>query len=470
MIDKFLFFDIVEGKKGCISMNRSKNGTTDMTVGSPLQHIIYFAIPILIGNFFQHIYNLVDTMVAGYCLGDDAIAAIGATASLYALLIDLIMGLNSGYGIVIAQSFGAREEKRIRQSLAGTVLLNAGVTVCMTVGFLAALKPLLRLMNTPEAVFQQAWLYIAFICCGLFATSCYNMMSAILRALGNSKTPLYFLILSSVLNIILDVILIAVLGTGIAGAAAATVAAQAVSGFLCARLFIRNYREYLPGREDFAGAAAIMKELISSGLAMGLMYCVVDIGSVIFTSANNLLGKTIITAHIAARRLIMLIFQPVGAIAGANATFAGQNWGARQYRRILQGLRQVICLEAAWGAAALVMVFLFGEQLIRLSTGTVNPEIIQNGILSMRIHGCCCWALGILLSLRTAMQAMGHKAAPLTASTAELVMKVASAWYFIPKYGFIATCFTEPVIWVVCMLFLVVVYFGVNRKELEQRN
>lgn len=437
----------------------------DMTEGDPIRLILAFAVPLFIGNIFQQIYTMVDTIVVGHSLGDSAIAAVGATSSLYALLVDFAIGMNSGYGIVVTQSFGSQDQTAMRRSVAGMVVLNTAVTSLVTALSLLFLPALLRYMNTPEAIFSQAYTYIAILCAGMLTTIGYNMCSAILRSVGNSRSPLYFLIISCGVNITLDIVLVVGFQLGVAGAAIATVAAQGISAILCGLYIIRNYREILPGREDFRQIGPILPSLLSSGFAMALMYCVVDLGSTIFQRANNLLGDAYITAHTASHRIMAIMMQPLATIATANSTFAGQNWGAKRAERIKDTLKKVIGLELLWVVFACGVVWLFGGALVRLTTGTTSAATVDNAVLSLRLHLSCFPALAVLLCLRTTMQAMGRKTAPVVSSCIELAMKVLAAWQLIPRRGFLGTCVTEPVTWVLMMAFLVCAYLTKREKS-----
>lgn len=435
----------------------------DMTEGEPIRLILAFAVPLFIGNVFQQIYNVVDTMVAGYNLGDGAIAAIGATTSLYHLVLNLATGLNSGYAIVVTQSFGARDTKRLKQSIAGMLWLNAAAAAIITVLALLFLRPLLRFLNTPEAIFQDAYQYIMVICAGIAATIAYNFFAAVLRALGNSRTPLYFLMISCVLNIALDMLLVAGFHWGVAGAAAATVIAQAISAALGGAYLLRNYRDILPGREDLRTPRALLGDLLSAGTAMGLMYCVVDLGTVIFQRANNSLGEIYIASWTSARRLISIAMQPLGTIANAFSTFVGQNWGAGKKERIRSTLKKVLLMEVGWSLLACAAAYAFGAALIRFTTGTRDPEIIRNAVLSLRCHLTFFPALGMLFCMRTAMQSMGRKLAPIVSSCVEMGMKLLSAAWIIPRFGFPGVCMTEPVTWCLMLLFLAVAWLAGRR-------
>ncbi|MDE6881173.1 MAG: MATE family efflux transporter [Oscillospiraceae bacterium] len=437
----------------------------DMTEGDPVRLILAFAVPLFIGNIFQQVYSVVDTMVAGYGLGDGAIAAIGATSSLYNLILNIAMGLNSGYAIVVTQRFGAHDEKRLKQSIAGMCLLNGAAALVLTALSLAFLGPLLRFLNTPEAIFAQSYRYIAIICAGMTATIAYNLFAAVLRAVGNSRAPLYFLVVSCLLNILLDLVLVLVLRWGVAGAALATVAAQTVSAVLGGVYLLRRYRAILPGRKDFRVPGTLLAHLLSTGAAMGLMYCVVDMGTVIFQRANNSLGELFIASWTSARRLISIGMQPLGTIATAFSTFVGQNWGAGKRERIRATLKQVLVMETAWSLLACAVAYAFGAALIRFTTGTEDPAVVENAVLSLRCHLTFFPALGVLLCLRMAMQSMGKKLVPVISSCVELAMKLLSAAWIIPHFGYPGTCMTEPVTWTLMMLFLVGAYLA-RRREL----
>lgn len=438
----------------------------DMTQGQPVRLILAFAIPLFIGNIFQQVYSMVDTMVAGYNLGDNAIAAIGATSALYGLLVNFASGMNSGYAIVVTQRFGAHEEEKLKEAIAGMMKLDLLVTAILTVLSLAFLKPLMRFMNVPDAIFAEAYSYIAVICAGMVSTICYNMFAGILRAVGNSRTSLYFLMISSLLNMGMDVVFIVGFRTGIAGAALATVIAQTASAVLCGIYVFRNYRSILPGRGDFRVTGKMLSELLSQGIAMGLMLCAVDMGSVIFQRANNGLGGTIISANTASRRIIGILMQPLSTIASASSTFVGQNWGAKKTGRIKSALKQVMGMEIIWGLFSCGVVYAFGGMLVRFTTGTADAGIVGNAVMSLRWHFTFFPILGCLLALRTAMQAMGRKKAPVLSGCLELGMKIFSASVLIPKLGFFGTSITEPVTWTLMLLFLGMA-FAIQNKILS---
>ena len=447
------------------SISKPTARVRDMTSGSPARLILLFAVPLFIGNIFQQVYSMVDTMVVGYHLGDQAIAAIGATSSLYSLLINFANGLNNGYGIVVTQRFGAHDREKMKQAIAGMMLLNGIVVLVLTCLALTLLKPLMRFMNTPAEIFSQAYAYISIIIGGMVTTMGYNLFAAILRAMGNSRSPLYFLILSSLLNVGLDLLFVMGLDLGIGGAAIATVLAQSVSALSCCLYVLRNYREYLPEKKDFRVPRQTLSTLFSTGIAMALMSCLVDLGSVIFQRANNILGEIFITAHAVSRKILIIMIQPQATIAVAASTFIGQNWGAGKADRIRTGLKQALGLELLWGCIATVLVYLFGRQLVRFTTGTEDPAVLDNAVLSLRIHFAMFPLLGLLFCIRNALQSMGQKLAPVLSSGIELTMKILSASVLIPRLGFLGTCLTEPVTWGLMVAFLLTFYM-VKRKQL----
>ena len=436
----------------------------DMTEGSTFRLLVAYAIPLLVGNLFQQFYSLVDTMVVGYRLGDQAIAAIGATVSLYSLIINFACDLNNGYGIVVTQRFGAHQPREMRQAVAGMIELDAAVSFGLTIMSLVFLRPLLLFMNTPQEIFDQSYAYIFAICAGIPVTIAYNMFSAIMRALGNSRSPLFFLIISSVLNAALDILFVWVLDAGISGAAVATVIAQLISALLSGIYVWHNYREYLPKGNDWRVPGKVLTSLFTMGFAMALASCVVELGTVIFQRTTNLLGEVLITAHSASRRIVIMMLQPIMTMAAANMTFVGQNYGAGKMDRIRPAVRLTMLMEIVWCLFAAAVVFLFGEQLIRFTTGTTNSEVLHNAVLSLRIQFIIYPVLGVLFCYRNTLQGMGQKVVPVLSSCIELAMKLLAAGWLIPKLGFIGVCITEPVTWALMVIFLASAYAVLQKK------
>lgn len=436
----------------------------DMTQSSPLSLILAFSVPLLIGNIFQQIYSMVDTMVVGHGVGDQAIAAIGATSALYSIIVNFAWSLNNGYAIVVTQRFGAQNIRGMRHAIAGMIMLNSGMTALLTVLALIFLRPLMAFMNTPAAIFEDAYAYITIIYLGMFSTIAYNMFAGILRAMGNSRSPLYFLIVSSLLNIALDLLFVMVLRMGVAGAALATVIAQTISAVLCGIYTLRSYGDYMPRREHFRVPSETLKELASTGFAMALMITVIDAGSLVYMRANNAFGEVIITSHVTARRIIGIFMGPISSVSTALSTFVGQNFGAGKKDRIRTGIIKICLFEIGFSIVAFVVLFFAGASIVRLITGTSDAEIIRNAVMSVRIHTAFFPFLGLVFCIRSSMQSMGKKKAPILASCIELSLKFVAAAWFIPTFGFLGTSFTEPLIWLFMAVYLVIAYAGQRKK------
>ena len=436
----------------------------DMTQGSPLSLILAFSVPLLIGNIFQQVYSMVDTMVVGHGVGDQAIAAIGATSALYSIIVNFAWALNNGYAIVVTQRFGAQNIRGMRHAIAGMIMLNSGMTALLTVLALIFLRPLMAFMNTPAAIFEDAYAYITIIYLGMFSTIAYNMFAGILRAMGNSRSPLYFLIVSSLLNIALDLLFVMVLRMGVAGAALATVIAQTISAVLCGIYTLRSYGDYMPRREHFRVPSETLKELASTGFAMALMITVIDAGSLVYMRANNAFGEVIITSHVTARRIIGIFMGPISSVSTALSTFVGQNFGAGKKDRIRTGIIKTCLFEIGFSVVAFVVLFFAGASIVRLITGTSDAEIIRNAVMSVRIHTAFFPFLGLVFCIRSSMQSMGEKKAPILASCIELSLKFVAAAWFIPTFGFLGTSLTEPLIWLFMAVYLVIAYAGQRKK------
>ncbi len=450
-------------------MNHTTSKITNMTEGNPVRIIMAFAVPLFIGNVFQQVYNLVDTMIAGHFLGDGAIAAIGATSVLYSLLMNLAWGLNNGYCIILSRIFGSGNREDFRSGAATMIKLNLGMGILLTVISVTFLRPMMRLLLTPEEVFDQSYLYIVIILGGMLTTIAYNGCAGFLRAIGNSRTPLYFLILSSLLNLALDTAFVVLLHTGIAGAALATVIAQAVSALLCMGYIFRNYKEYLPRSSDWKTNRKLSTEMFSTGFSMALMQCVFSLGSVILQRSINALSTNTITAHTAARRVYEMLMIPMSTLSSATSTFVGQNYGAKKYHRIVEANRKMLLVELAWSVFSILVCWTLGKPLIVLLTATKNKEIIENALLNLRLSTACFFPLGALFILRYSMQAMGHKVLPVLSSTIELVVKIISAAVLVPAIGYLGVAVTEPVIWCLCALFLGTFYVTIgHQKQTEE--
>lgn len=448
-------------------VKQMKNAVSlDMTEGNSMRHILLFALPLFIGTLFQQAYNLADTMIAGHSLGNDAVAAIGSTSALYSVIIYFAGGLNNGYGILISRLFGAKNKERLRQAVAVMIVLDLVVTVILTAVILPLLRPILHLLDTPQDILVHAYEYIFVIFAGMVMTICYNMCAGFLRALGNSRVPLYFLILSCCLNIGMDVMFMVVLKMGVMGAALATVIAEAVSAFACMWYIYRQYWEFLPGWKDWKLPKDLVGEMFSIGLSMAMMQSVFALGSIILQKAINNLGTGLITAHTASRRVYELLMMPMSTVGTANATFVSQNFGAGKMKRITDTLKKVMWIELVWSFFSLVVSVLLGREIVKLLLGTGNEDVLSNAVLNLNASTLFFFPLGVLLVMRMSMQSMGYKVAPVISSSIELVVKIVASQWLIPRWGYIGVVATEPVIWVLCMIFLLFIYSTTYKTRL----
>ena len=431
----------------------------DMTKGNPTRLILQFAIPLLIGNLFQLVYSLTDTRIVGSFLGEAALAAVGATNSLNSLMIGLLMGMTNGFAIVTARFFGAGDRRSMKKAVAGTVALSAATVAVLTVLTVVFLVPLLRLLNTPEELLAQSAAYFRIILLGMMVTVFYNGCAATLRAVGDSMTPLIFLMISTVFNVGLDLLFICVFHGGVPSAAIATVLAQGISVLLCLLFIARRYPELVPCRDDFMRLfhdRHLLAWMYSTGLSMGFMLSLVNIGSVILQSAINTFGESIIVAHTAARKLTELFMMPFSVLATTMATYCSQNLGAGQFPRIKMGMRRVLLLSWLWCALVAVICYSIVPVLIHLVTGSSAPQIIQTATTYLHIN-CLFYFVTVVISvLRNSLQGMGDMVTPLVSSSIELFGKILIVVLLVPRLNYMGVIVSEPIIWFIMVIPLIV--------------
>lgn len=437
------------------------NMTEDPVTGA----ILRFSIPILIGNIFQQFYNVVDTMVIGNVLGDGALAAVGAAGPIFGMVIGFASGITSGFGVVLAKYFGGKDKRQMEKTVAWTYVLTVAITFLLTAASLCFLHPLLLMLSTPKEILSETEQYMRIILGFSIVTMLYDMFSGNMRAIGNSRTPLCFLIISSVINVVLDILFVHFFGWGIGGAAYATVLSQFLSVILC-MIYIRKDCPALRFRtEALERDTVLVKELLSMGFSMGLMYVVVSIGSVALQGAVNSLGSATVAAHTAARKIDDIFMLPLGTLSMAASTFAGQNLGAKKMDRVFQGMRNAILIAVCWSIFSMACIWLFGTPMIRMISGTKNPEIIRNANRYIRINVSFFALLSVLLVLRSSLQGLGRKGVPVMGSVVELVFKFAAVGFITGAFGYFGVCILEPVIWCVCAV-MVFIDFLLCRKQL----
>lgn len=428
----------------------------DLTKGSPARLILAFAIPVMLGNLFQLFYNLADTRIVGSFLGDTALTAVGATNSLNSLIVGFLTGLANGFGIITARHFGANDSRMVKKSVAAILLLGGGVSILLTVLSAGFLTPLLRALHTPENLIGQSAAYFRVILFGLTVSMLYNGCAAVLRAVGDTITPLVFLMISTLLNVGLDLFFVCVLKAGVVGAAVATVLAQLVSGVLCVCYIARRYPILHPAKEDFRPSLWLVGQLMSSGLSMGFMMSLVNFGSVLLQGAINTFGEATILAHTAARRLTELFMLPFSVFGTTMATFCSQNWGAGRPDRIRVGIRQSLLICWGWCALVLLVIYTAVPTMVRLVTGTSTPEVIATASLYLRIDGLFYFITAAICVLRNSLQGIGDLVTPIFSSFLELFGKLAVVIFLTPRLDYMGVIVAEPIVWAIMVIPLIV--------------
>lgn len=432
-----------------------KSRVLDMTRGDPFRLVLQFSLPLFCSNLLQQVYNLTDTALAGHLLGSAALAEIGATAALYGLIMNFAFGMNNGLALTVSRCFGAGEQEGIRRAVGWMVTLSAAVSLVLTTVSLLGRGALLQALQVPAEVWDGAAAYLTVILLGIPLTMLYNMEAALLRAVGNSVTPLLFLLFSSVLNVGLDAAFMGPLGMGVRGAAVATVLAQGISAVLGAVYLVRSYPElhFAPAHLKKSTRRAVMN-MFWAGMSMGLMSAIYNLGSVALQSSINALGSVYITAQTAARRMAEMYFIPGGALGISVATFSSQNLGAGRRSRIGQIVRAALKIYFVWWLFVLAFTFLLGEPVLRLITGSSDVRIISNAMLYLKISVPIIPPMAVLVILRNMLQGIRHTVEPLLASALELIGKVIFAVWLVPVWGYRAVCFCEPTTWVICFVFI----------------
>ncbi|MBQ6513585.1 MAG: MATE family efflux transporter [Clostridia bacterium] len=441
-----------------------RNLTRDLTEGSPLKRIVLFALPMLFGVLFQQFYSFVDTAVVGRYLGAERLAAVGATGSVNFLVIGLCLGLCSGFSIPIAQAFGAKDEREMRRCVFHAVVLSGVLSVLFAVLSTVFCKPLLRLMNTPEEIIDASASYISIIFAAIPCCVLYNMASGILRSLGDSRTPVVFLVMASLVNIVLDLLLIIVCGMDVAGAAVATAASQLLAGIGCVIVMIRRFPVLHLNREDRQFNFRLAGKMLGIGLPMGLQFSITAIGSVMVQWSVNGLGVNAVAAVSGGVKISMFFACVFDALASTMATYAGQNMGARKLDRIHQGLRCASVLGIIYCALAFGVVALFARPLLSLFIDAdAAPEVMSMSIRYLTINAAFYIPLLFVNIVRLSIQGMGYTRVAMLAGLFEMIARTAVALFVVPSAGFTGACFANPAAWVMADLFLIPCYFQIMR-------
>lgn len=438
--------------------------TNDMTKGSPIKLIIQFMIPMCLGNIFQQFYNIADSIIAGQFLGVDALAAIGSTGSLIFLVTGWLNGLTSGFSVWVAQWFGARKTDRMRHFIAMSIYICVAFVVVMTVGLLAANEPILRLMNAPENLLDDISSYMAIIYAGLVVTCAYNALAAVLRALGDSKSPLYFLIVSAVINVVLDIAFIVIFHMGVEGCAYATVIAQGISALLCLVYIIKKFPVLRLKKEDFRFSVNTAKKLLGLGIPMGLQFSITAIGTIIVQGAINVYGAVYMAGFSAAGKIQNIICTVFVAFGATIATYVGQNRGAGKMDRVKQGVRLTQMMILVCSVVLMAVIHFFGKYMIFLFIDPAETEVLHAAEIYFNIVSWAYPFLGSIFLYRNALQGMGYGFVPMMGGVFELVARAAIVFVAAANAGFAQVCMSDPAAWIAALIPLIPYYIWVMKK------
>ena len=437
----------------------------DMTVGSPTKMILNFTFPIFLGNVFQQFYNMADTIIVGKFVGAKALAAVGSTGTIMFLIIGFLTGLTAGFTVPTSQKFGAGDMKAMRKTVGSAVILSAVVSIVMTIVSMLGMRGLLKLMHTPDDIFREAYSYIMVICAGIFAQVLYNLLASILRALGNSKTPLYFLILAAGLNVVLDLVFIIGFHMGAAGAAYATVVAQGVSGLLCLLYIIKKVPILHLTKDDRSLSRTLEKIQLGDGFPMALQYTITAIGSMMMQAALNLLGSLAIAGFTAGSKIEQLVTQAYVALGTTMATYCAQNTGAGKVDRIRKGFRSSTSIGIVYSVAAGAVIVFVGKYLTPLFLSENITEIMNYVDIYLKCVGAFFIPLTIVNVYRNGIQGMGYGILPMMAGVAELIGRGVVAIIAARYHSYFGVCMASPAAWILAGGLLLVMYAHVIRQS-----
>lgn len=452
----------------------------DMTKGSPFKLIWKFIIPVILGNVFQQFYNMVDTIIVGRCVGIDALAAVGATGTISFLILGFANGLTTGFTVITAQKFGAGDYDGVKVSVVNALMLTGCVALVMTLVSNAGLPWLLHTMNTPDTIYEMSYTYIVTICRGMVFTLLYNIMASLLRAVGNSKAPLVFLVISAFLNIGLDLVLIRNFHLGVMGAALATIIAQGISGTLCVIYTVRSVKVLVPLKEHVHPDRQCIYNQLYVGLPMALQYSITAVGTVMIQSALNKFGATVIASYTAANKACQLATLPYGAFGITMATYAAQNRGINDIDRIRKGTRVATLMSAVYSIVIYGVALLTLAPLMKLFIDTSSitnfDEIFGYGRIYMIMSGTCFIPLGEIFILRNAMQGCGFSLSAMLGGVVELISRGVISTIASHKMSFKGVCLGDPLTWLITAIFFLVAYhftvskMGKAKRAFEARN
>jgi putative MATE family efflux protein len=439
------------------------NNTTDMTKGNVYKVILLFALPLLIGNIFQLLYSLVDTIIATKFIGDIAAGQIGSTSSINSLIVSFTTGMGGGASIIISRYFGKKDNDGIRKSIASIIFINIILGLIITLIVIFTTDLVFSLINVPSDIYEASKDYYIITGIGIIAMMMFNTLSGVLRALGNSRVPIYILFLCCVLNVLGDLFFIALIKMGVGGAALATLISQLISCVVLAIYIYKTYPLLRITKKDLKFDKQVYGDILSTGLSMGLMNSVFTIGGIVMSSAVNTLGSDIISGRTTGRRIVEMLLQVASSLATACSVFVSQNYGAKNLKRANEGIIKTCLVLAIWCILILFM-YLLEKPLCQVISNSDNPVIIDNAVMYVKITIPFYLFEGVLVIIRNALQALNRKIVPFISSCFELAFKIIAGLVWVPNLGFIGECITEPIAWVVCCIFLTTIYIIYYKK------
>lgn len=427
----------------------------DMTVGSPTRDIIHFAVPLICGYILQQMYLIIDAAIVGQFIGVNALAAVGASSSIMFLIMGFCNGSCAGFAIPVAQEFGAKDYSKMRAYVSNALRIAAVIAVVITVITCIFCERILKIVNTPADIFHDAWLFLMLNFLAIPFTIAYNILSGFIRALGDSKQPFYFLIASSVVNILLDFLLIIAFGMGVEGAGIATMLSQIFASALCALYIKKRMRILIPQGRERAYNDKMVGKLLNNGIPMGLQFSITAIGTIMLQSANNALGTVYVASFTAAMRvkyLFTCVFENIGV---AMATYCGQNIGARKLERIKLGMISAVKIMLVYFVFTLIVIGLFADEMMLMFVKSTESEIISNAAMYMRISSCFFPVLGILTIFRYSLQGLGFSNLSMLSGVMEMIARCGVSLWLVPAFLFLGVCYGDPTAWIAADLFLV---------------
>ena len=446
----------------------SSNNVNDMTVGSPIRAIFRFAVPLILGYILQQMYLVIDTVIVGRWIGVNALAAIGASTSIMFLIMGFCNGSCAGFAIPVAQAFGAKDFRKMRTYVSNSYRIAITFAVVITLLSCLFCKKILHLVNTPLEVFDDAYIFLMLQFAAIPFTIGYNLLAGQIRALGNSKQPFYFLITASVVNILLDVLLILILGLGVEGAGIATLLSQAFSVCLCIRFIKKKMQILIPQCEERDFDNKKISILLNNGVPMGLQFSITGIGIIMLQSANNALGITCVAAFIAAMRIKYLftcVFENIGV---AMATYCGQNLGAKKMERISQGVRAAIKMMLIFFVFSFIVITPFADDMMTLFVDKGEAEVVTYAAEFMRIACYFYPCLGLLTIFRYSIQGLGYSNLSMMSGVMEMIARCGVSLWLVPAFMWTGVCYGDPVAWVMADMFLLPAFWWLF-KHLKKR-